>query len=35
VLRGLVVKVDGAKGAVVRLFNNIHGLIPVRRLVRE
>lgn len=35
VLRGLVVKVDGSKGAVVRLFNNIHGLIPVRRLVRE
>lgn len=34
-MRGLVVKVDPAKGAVVRFFNNLHGLIPVRRLVRE
>lgn len=30
-----MVKVDPAKGAVVRFFNNLHGLIPVRRLVRE
>lgn len=35
VMRGLVVKVDGSKGAVVRFYNNIHGLIPVRRLARE
>jgi len=35
VLRGILVKISGDKGAVVRLFNNIHGLIPVRRLARE